>query len=73
MKVLELRRLIDCLPDDTEVVAPGRDHDCRRIAVFIASALATRDRRPALYEDYGDANPPELEDSTVRVDVLVAG
>jgi len=59
MKIKQLKKLIDGLSDDTEILTSGRDHSYREPHIEVISAL--EERGGTWTEDYGEEVTPEAE------------
>jgi len=70
VKVGNLKKLIQSLPDDMEIVSPGRDHSYDEIDCVVVSAL--KDKYRNYTEDYGEEATPEAQYGK-RVNVLCCG
>jgi hypothetical protein len=73
MKAKELKKLLETVPDDAEIVRSGPDHSYERARAVVTTAMQEKDggRRATLWEDYQDLNPEELTASSTRIQVVL--
>jgi hypothetical protein len=73
MKAKDLKKLLESVPDDAEVVRSGFDHSYERAQATVTTAMQEKDggRRATLWEDFQELNPEELAATSTRIQVVL--